>query len=106
MGTSKFFIQVSQYKFIVLKILSRKIFGEFRGFFPKGLIFLKFEPNSMCLTSKNFNSKSVGISSPLQKESCSILIDLHPSKVWIFLEKRKCSFCILKLELVEILEKE
>jgi hypothetical protein len=29
-----------------------------------------------------------------------------PGKVWKFLEKRKCSFCIFKLELVEILEKE
>jgi hypothetical protein len=46
MGTFKFFIQVSQYKFTILKILSRNIFGEFRGFFQKGLdLFLKFEPN-------------------------------------------------------------
>jgi hypothetical protein len=36
-GTSNFCIQVSQSKFTVLKIISRKIFAEFMGFFPKGL---------------------------------------------------------------------
>jgi hypothetical protein len=35
--TSIFLIQVSQYKFTVLNIMSRKMFGEFMGFHQKVL---------------------------------------------------------------------
>jgi hypothetical protein len=40
-----FLIQVSQYKFIVLKIMSRKIFGEFMEVFLKGLNPFKIQTN-------------------------------------------------------------
>jgi hypothetical protein len=40
---SNFLIQVSQSKFIVLKIMSRKIFGEFMGFSPEGLNSFKIQ---------------------------------------------------------------
>jgi hypothetical protein len=36
-------MQVSQSKFTVLKIMSRKIFGEFMEFFPKGLKSFKIQ---------------------------------------------------------------
>jgi hypothetical protein len=36
-GTSNFSRQVSQYKFIVLKMMPRKIFGEFMEIVAKGL---------------------------------------------------------------------
>jgi hypothetical protein len=36
-GTSNFLIQVSQSKFTVLEIMSRKIFDKFMKFFLKGL---------------------------------------------------------------------
>jgi hypothetical protein len=36
---------VSQYKFIVLKIMSRKIFGEFMEIFLKGLSLFKIQSN-------------------------------------------------------------
>jgi hypothetical protein len=52
---------VSQSKFIVLKIISRKIFGEFIEVFLKGLnpfkIHIKFE---LEFASGIFNSNSIG----------------------------------------------
>jgi hypothetical protein len=56
-GTSNFLIQVSQSKFTVLKIMLRKIFCEFMGFFPKGLNPLKFKPNSNLILFVDFYFK-------------------------------------------------
>jgi hypothetical protein len=53
-----------------------------------------------------YNSKSLGIWNLSQQESCPFSIYLPPCQVWKFLENKKCSFYIFKLELVEIFEKE
>jgi hypothetical protein len=47
-GISNILIQVSQSKFIVLKIMSRKIFGEFMEFFPKDLKPFKIQTKFKC----------------------------------------------------------
>jgi hypothetical protein len=40
--------------------MSRKIFGEFMGFLPKGLNLLNSNPIQFCLAFQIFNSNSVG----------------------------------------------
>jgi hypothetical protein len=51
-GTLKFWIQVSQSKFTILKIMSRKIFGKSMEFFLKGLSpFLNSNQIQLCFAS-------------------------------------------------------
>jgi hypothetical protein len=50
---------MSEYKFTVLKILSRKIFDEFMGFYPKGFNPLKLKQIQIGSVSWIFISKSI-----------------------------------------------
>jgi hypothetical protein len=63
--------------------MSRKDFGEFMRFFPKGLNFFKiqigFFLNFIIQNPKGFGSWA-------KNESCPFWSILSPSKVWRFLE--------------------
>jgi hypothetical protein len=59
-GTSNFLIQVSQSKFIVLNIMSRKIFGEFVEIFLKVLNLFKIQIIFRKKIPEFINSNSVG----------------------------------------------
>ncbi len=101
-GTSNFLIQVSQYKFIVLKIMSIKIFGEFMEFFLKGLdpfqIQTKFKLDFL---PEFLIQRLLGIWTSSQKESCSFWIYLHRGKIWKYLGIRKFMFDTFGLELLK-----
>jgi hypothetical protein len=105
-GASNFQIWVSQSKFTVLKIMLRKIFGEFMKFYFKCLNLFKIQTKFKCSWLPEFLVPiMLEIWTCPQKECCYFWIGLPPARVLKCLEKRKCNFCIFKLELVEILKK-
>jgi hypothetical protein len=98
-GTLKFWIQVSQSKFTVLKIMPRKIFGEFMKFFLKGLNPFKFQTKFENILLPKFLIHIVlRIWTSSQKESCSFWIYLWLSQAWKFLDKWSYSFCNLQVQ--------
>jgi hypothetical protein len=71
-GASNFLIQVSQSKFTVLNIGSRKNFDEFITFFPKGLNPFKIQTKFKCSLVSDFLIRILLIiCNPSLKESCS-----------------------------------
>jgi hypothetical protein len=98
---------VSHYKFTILKIISRKIFGEFREFFPIGLNPFKIQASSKFDLFPGFliqNPK--GFWSWAKNESCPVWSKLSPCKVWTFLEPKKDCFCNLQVVLSLEIEKK
>jgi hypothetical protein len=73
---------VKEPKFTVLKVMSRKIFGEFIGFFPKGLNPFKIQSSFKLEFLLEFIIKNLfGIWTPSQKENCSFWIYQPSGKV-------------------------
>jgi hypothetical protein len=76
-------------------------------FIQKGLNSLKIQANFILEFFLDFIIHNpFGIRTLSQQESCPFSIYLSPCQVWKFLENKKYSFYIIKLELVEILEEE
>jgi hypothetical protein len=70
---------VSQSKFAVLKIISRKIFGEFREFFPKGLNPYKIQASlKFDLFPRFLIQNPEGFGSWAKNESCPFWSKLSP----------------------------
>jgi hypothetical protein len=95
-------MQVSQYKFIFLKIMSRLNFGELMRFFAKRFDPFKIQKASywnLLLTFITTNLESFRRWD--KKENCSIWVYLAACQVWRTLGKGRSCFCIFQFEALE-----